>query len=215
MVEKMEHTALVKNNGGQPISDPLAECIVGLINAMRSDFGPKFKSQFEREIDTLKQYKRRLYQKLRGKPINAIVDGYEEFVCSNPEWPPTVPELAFYTDKVAKELEQKKINQAEAERVAALPPPTIDCNPLELLAKAKSASKTGSKEDKAAWLARKAEALKNNEAVLVLHGQNIKRRHAQPVHFCVVNGCQNAGSLSAGTKGGDNWYCAKHFKMAS
>lgn len=211
----MESTALAKNNGCQQTSDPLTECIVSLISAMRSDFGPRFKSQFERETDSLTRYKQRLRQKLQGKPINAIVDGYEDFVDSNPEWPPTVPELAFYTDKATKEIEQKKNNQAEAKRVAALPPPKIDCNPVELLANAKAASLTGSKEDKSAWLARKAEALRNHEAVFSLYGQNIKRRHAQPEHSCAANDCLDAGVLSSGIKGSSNWFCKKHFKTAS
>jgi hypothetical protein len=195
-------------------SDPLAKTIVSMINAMEADYGQTFIKQF-RDTEILKNYKRRLYQKLGGLPINVIIEGYELCTEQNKKFCPTVPEIVESVLEAVKRNKKLEANKVEAECVAALPPPTIDCNPLELLAKAKSASKTGSKEDKAAWLARKAEALKNNEAVLVLHGQNIKRRHAQPVHFCVVNGCQNAGSLSAGTKGGDNWYCAKHFKMAS
>jgi len=194
-------------------SDPLAKTIVGMINAMEADYGQTFIKQF-RDAEVLKNYKRRLYQKLGGLPINAIIDGYELCTEKNKKFCPTVPEIVESVLEAVKRNKKLEANKVEAEKVAALPSPTISCNPLELLAKAKSTSKTGSKEDKAAWMARKAEALKNNEAVLVLHGQNIKRRYAQTEHSCVVNGCHDAGTLSPGTKGSDNWYCKKHFKTA-
>ncbi|WP_333879269.1 hypothetical protein [Methylobacter sp.] len=80
------------------------------------------------------------------------------------------------------------------------------------MAKAKAASETENKEDKAAWMARKEAALKNHEAVLNLHGHKIKQIEPQIIHQCVVTGCFSTGTLSSGTKGSDNWYCIKHSK---
>lgn len=205
-------------NGTQPTSDriesdPLAKTIVSMLNAMEADYGQTFTKQF-RDVEVLKNYKRRLYQKLRGLPINAIIDGYELCTELNKKFCPTVPEIVQSVLEAVKRNKKLEANKMDAESAAALPPPKVTCNPLELLAKAKSASKTGSKEDKAAWMARKAEALRNNEAVLVLHGQSTKRIYAQPEHLCVVNGCRDIGTLSNGTKGSDNWYCIKHFKTA-
>jgi len=195
-------------------SDPLAKTIVDMINAMQSDYGQVFTKQFS-DPEILKNYKRRLYQKLKGFPYKSIIDGYELCVDQNLKFCPTIPEVVANVSEAVKRNKRLEANKAEAESVAALPPPAITCDPLKLLADAKAASKTGSKEDKAAWMARKAEALKNNEAVLVLHGHNIKRRYAQPEHSCVVNGCYKAGTLSNGTKGSDNWYCISHFKTAN
>ncbi|MGZ8173620.1 MULTISPECIES: hypothetical protein [Methylobacter] len=194
-------------------SDPLAKTIVSMINAMEADYGQTFIKQF-RDAEVLKNYKRRLYQKLKGLPIDAIVDGYELCAERNTKFCPTVPRIAESVLEVVKRNKKLEANKIEAESVAALPPPTITCDPLALLAEAKAASKTGSKEDKAAWMARKAEACRNNEAILILHGHNIKRRYAQPEHSCVVNGCHKPGTLSSGTKGSDNWYCSNHFKSA-
>lgn len=206
-------------NGIAPISDriesdPLAKIIVNMINAMEADYGQTFIKQF-RDAEVLKNYKRRLYQKLKGLPIEAIIDGYELCAERNTKFCPSVPGVVESVLETIKRNKKLEANKVEAESVAALPPPTIICNPLELLAEAKAATLTGGKEDKSAWLARKAEALRNHEAVLTLYGQNIKRRHAQPEHSCVVNGCHDAGTLSSGTKGSDNWYCKKHFKTAS
>ncbi len=195
-------------------SDPLASTIVSMVNAMQADYGQIFTKQFS-DSEILKNYKRRLYQKLKGLPIDAIVDGYELSAENNKRFCPTVPEITANVLEVIKRNKKVESNNSEADRVAALPPPKIvECDPLKMLAKAKSASKTSSKEDKAAWMARKEAAFKNNEAVLILYGQNIKRRYAQPEHSCVVNGCNKAGASSNGTKGSDNWYCAKHFKTA-
>lgn len=194
-------------------SDPLAKIIVSMLNAMQADYGQIFTKQFN-DVDVLKNYKRRLYQKLRGLPIDAIIDGYELCTEQNKKFCPTVPQIIQNVLEAVKRNKKLEANKVEAESVAALPAPTITCDPLALLAKAKAASKTGNKEDKAVWMARKAEALKNNEAVLVLYGHKIKRRYAQPEHLCVVNGCSDIGTLSNGTKGNDNWYCIKHFKTA-
>lgn len=194
-------------------TDPLAKIIVSMLNAMQADYGQIFTKQFN-DVDVLKNYKRRLYQKLRGLPIDAIVDGYELCAEQNKKFCPTVPQIIQSVLEAVKRNKKLEANKVEAESVAALPPPTISCDPLALLAKAKAASKTGSKEDEAAWMARKAEALRNNEAVLVLHGQSTKHIYAQPEHLCVVNGCRDIGTLSNGTKGSDNWYCINHFKTA-
>jgi len=69
-------------SGTQPISnnriesDPLAKIIVNMLNAMQADYGQTFIKQFG-DAEVLKNYKRRLYQKLGGLPINAIIEGYE------------------------------------------------------------------------------------------------------------------------------------------
>jgi hypothetical protein len=95
-----ESQELAKRNGGRQISDdPLAMTITSLVNAMRFDFGHKFKSQFT-DDEVLRQYKRRLYAKLRGSDIQDIVDGYDAFITDRPEWPPTVPELCDCVESV-------------------------------------------------------------------------------------------------------------------
>jgi len=195
-------------------SDPLKKTIVNMIRAMRSDYGQVFIKQFQGE-EVLTDFKQRLYQKLNGLPIDAIVDGYELCAERNTRFCPTVPGIVECVLETVKRNKKLEVNKAETESVAALPPPTIICDPLALLAKAKAASRTGNKEDKAAWMTRKAEALRNNDAVLILHGRNIKRRYAQAEHSCAVNGCHDIGTLSPGTKGSDNWFCIKHFKSAS
>ncbi|MDO9271370.1 MAG: hypothetical protein Q7T96_19885 [Methylobacter sp.] len=195
-------------------SDPLAKTIVSMINAMEADYGQTFIKQF-RDAEVLKNYKRRLYQKLKDLPIDAIVNGYELCAERNTKFCPTVPGIVECVLETVKRNKKLNANKVEAEGITALPAPTIICDPLALLAKAKAASRTDSKEDKTAWMARKAEALRNNEAVLILHGYNIKRRYAQPEHLCVVNGCRDTGTLSNGTKGSDNWFCINHFKTAS
>jgi len=194
-------------------SDPLKKTIVNMIRAMRSDYGQVFIKQFQSE-EALTDFKQRLYQKLNGLPIDAIVDGYELCAERNTRFCPTVPGIVECVMETVKRNKKLAANKAETESVAALPPPAIICDPLALLAKAKAASRTGNKEDKAAWMTRKAEALKNHEAVLTLYGQNIKHRYAQPEHLCIANGCHDAGTLSSGTKGGGNWFCKKHFKTA-
>lgn len=74
--------------------DPLADLINSLIACMKADFGGRFVARFPEQED-LRQFKRRLYSKLRGHDIDRILAGYERYVEQNPTptFPPTVPEL--------------------------------------------------------------------------------------------------------------------------
>ena len=214
--------ALAKKTGGQQtseqfLSNSLRECIVSLVNAMRLDFGSKFKAQFSEsenrsKNDALSMYKRRLETKLINEEIQDIVDGYELFIETLSEWPPTVTQLIKYVDQAKKQRLNKLKNQAEAEAIAKLPAPTITCDPLKLLAEAKS--HVGDEEDSHdAWLARKAKALQNYNAVLELHSGNIVKRYASGEHKCCIPSCNNAGTISSSTKGEGNVYCSRHFKQ--
>lgn len=204
-------------NGIAPTSnqfdhDPLAKMVVHIINAMQADFGRLFTMQFD-DPEVLKNYKRRLYAKLKGFPLNAIVSGYENHVEKNTKYIPTVPELVASIQAAVKQDQTDAKNKDEAERLAALPAPTIECNPLEMLAKAKSAT-SGQRTKQEERLARN-DALKNHNAVLNLHSHRYTRRFAQPSHYCAVPGCNKAGTISAGTNGGSNWLCSKHFRLVN
>jgi hypothetical protein len=211
-----ENKKLVKPNGGQQTSDenldPLGRCIVSLINAMKLDFGHKFKSQFG-DSDALRMYKRRLYAKLRDSNLEDIVNGYERFSDARNEWPPTIPEMVDFVEQARKARAQLESNRDEVERLAALPAPIIQCNPLEMLAKAKSAAQPAGKKDHDAWMERKAAALQNHNAVLTLHSHKIRKNYGRPEHQCNFPGCYKTGALSSATGGGGNFYCADHFRM--
>lgn len=194
--------------------DPLAKMVIHVINAMQADFGRLFTKQFD-DPEVLKNYKRRLYAKLKGFPLNAIVSGYENHVETNTKYIPTVPELVASIQAAVKQDQTDAKNKAEAERLANLPAPTIECNPLEMLAKAKLASNGAVKETDDERLKRKAEMLQSHNAVIALHSHKIKQRYAQPEHYCSVNGCRRTGTISAGLNGASSWYCAKHFRLAN
>ncbi|MBS3953651.1 MAG: hypothetical protein KGZ88_11945 [Methylomicrobium sp.] len=200
-----ETAQLAKQNGDQrTFDDPLALCIVSLINAMKADFGHKFKSQFG-DPEALRLYKRRLYAKLKGLEIPDIVDGYERYFEKNTEWPPTVPQLFSLVEQAIKSRVNAEKNRVEAERLAELPPPKHQCDPLAMLADAKAGSgKPGSK----------AAALQNHAAVLELSHSKTLHSFAGFEHGCTIPGCSNAGTISAGTVGGSNFYCREHFRMA-
>lgn len=194
-----------KQTGGvQTFNQPLIDCINHLVNAMRSDFGHKFKSQFK-DPDELTQYKKRLYRKLDSKHLDDIVEAYESFLEAKPEWPPTVPEMIVGVYNIEKAIKKREQNRVEAERVAALPAPTHDCNPIEMLAEAKAKNESETK----------AEMVLQHEALLKLHSGNINKRFADDYHLCSVSNCSKAGTVTASVRGGENWYCMNHFRVFS
>jgi len=184
-----------------------------MINAMKADYGRIFTKQFFDE-ETLTNFKRRLYQKLKGLEIEAVVEGYELCIERNTKFCPTVPEIVAAVLETIKRHQKRDENRAEAQRVSALPAPKISCNPLELLDQAKSAGELGAGQTGEERMARRAELLKNHEAMLVLHGHSIKRIHADIEHSCARHGCRMPGGISSGITGKGNFYCADHYRMA-
>jgi len=184
--------------------------ITSLVNAMRFDFGHKFISVFK-DKESLRMYKRRLYSQLRGCDVQDLADGYENFLDGRPEWPPTVPDLCGCVDKCRQSRLKALANQAEAERVAALPPPSVECDPLAMFAEAKAKTDTlPANRDE-----RRAQLLQLHNATLSAHSDKIKHIYAQHEHSCSVGFCKSAGVLSASTKGDGNFYCREHFREYS
>jgi len=155
--------------------DQLALCIVQLVEAMRTDFGQKFKAKFQNEND-LRQYKRRLYAKLRGRSIPCIRDGYERYVDSGAAWPPEIPELVDCVAKVEALWLANEKRRNESDHYAALPAPTMTVDALALLAEAKAKADARGPESLEERQAKLAALEQNHNAVLALHGRNIQRR---------------------------------------
>lgn len=197
-------------------ADPLAKTIVSIMNAMRADYGRIFTKQFGgedgKEIITL--FKRRLYQKLKGIDIEAIVEGYEICIGRNTKFCPTVPEIVGAALETVKAHKKRDQNLEEAARVSALPAPKIiECDPLAMLAKVKR-NATNPEEASEDRMKRRADILQNHEALLVLNSHKIKRRYAGQEHSCEYGGCNSAGGIANSTTGNGNYYCATHYRMA-
>jgi hypothetical protein len=184
-------------------ADPLAKTIQSVTNAMKADYGTQFDRLFKTEAD-LTEFKRRFYKRVRGKELGDIADGYEAYVDAKNKYMPNLEDLMIEIDEIETNRRRREQNQAEAERVAALPAPKIECNPLEMLAEAKK-SKTGTRT--------REECLKAHDALLTLHAHLIK--HIEPDHFhsCEVGFCRKPGSISTNPKGGP-YYCLEHYKIA-
>lgn len=196
-------------------SDQLAKTIVSIMNAMAADYGRIFTKQFN-DKEAITFFKRRLYQKLKGIDIEAIVEGYEICIGRNTKFCPTVPEIVGATLETVKAHKKRDQLLNEAARVSALPAPKItQCNPLEMLANAQLKKQVEKEETHDVWVARKAVLLKNHEAVLVLNRSKINRKFAGPENVCGYGGCNKAGTLTSSTTGNGNYYCAIHYRMSA
>ena len=193
-------------------SDPLAKTIISVMNAMKADYGRIYAKQFDSD-EAITFFKRRLYQKLKDIEIEAIVEGYEICIGRNTHFCPTVPEIVAAVLETVKTHKKREENKAEAERVSALPAPTISCNPVEMLLTAKKLVKQGD-ETKKDWMARKAEIWKNQEAILNLYSHKIAKKIAGPEHKCMYGGCGRPGAISRATTGKGNYYCAEHYRVS-
>jgi hypothetical protein len=209
-----ENQELVQMPGTTQTSDPVNIGITHLLRAMKADFAQKFSSRFTDDRE-LRDYKQRLRKIFENNTAADIYDAYERYLDTRPEWPPTNIDLRSHLEDLLKDRKKQMENKAEAQRIAALPAPTIEVNAMEMLAKAKAASKTKGKDDHAAWMKRKAAADQNNAAVLMLHSHRIRKRYASAEHKCAVEFCRKAGTNSASNTGGGNFYCKEHYREQS
>ena len=202
--------APVKTNGTTPTSslNPTAQLVLQISLAMKADFGSQYVKLFKTDAD-LREYKNRLYTKVKQFTLGDIERGYEDYVNSGNRFVPTVPDLVAVIKAAQTErLKQSRLN-AESTRIAALPAPTIECNPLEMLAKAKQAPKV--EETAEERIKKRADALKNHQALLTLSSHHIRHVEVSREHLCAVEHCRNTGALSSATSGHGNYYCAEHY----
>lgn len=190
--------------------------IILLVNVMYVDYGKQFEKRFNSaNVDPetgenleLKLYKNRLLERFKGHDPLIILAGYERAAAESPKFIPGVQELIAAIEAVDKEHKKAEINRIEAERVSALPPPTITCDPVQMFAEAK-ANHNGI-PTRAEMDAR----IENHRALLIIHGDNIRSIRPNGEQLCKYGACNNAGTLSRSTKGDGNFYCADHFRAA-
>lgn len=185
---------------GKPL-DELARTINSVIAAMSADFGDRFKRAFEAPED-LRQYKRRLYMLLRGKPAAAVVDAYEQVVAEKPGLIPTAPEISQAAERVAVSMRRAEAERMEAERITALPPP----NSSGMRRIRDGAARIGAEDS-----GELAEAVAAHEELIRRHTREERiRRPGLRITPCPV--CGNPGTFSYSTTGSETWYCLEHFR---
>lgn len=197
------------------IPPTVRNAIILLVNVMKVDYMHQFHRTYKTESD-VRIFQNRLRERFKGYNPTAILSGYELCASKTVKFLPTVQELIESIETVAKSLKTAEINRKEAERVSALPAPTITCDPVAMFVAAKldydSSSDTETVEGLAAY---HREKLKNHAALLVLSGSHIRKIViSEARHLCQYHGCRSAGAIGSGTKGDGNFYCATHYRMA-
>lgn len=189
----------------------LAKVILSITIAMKADFGQQYIKQFAIEED-LRQYKRQLYVRMKGRNLQDIMTAYDDYVDAGNEFCPNVPQLIKHVDEAAKNRRRTEANCAEALRIGNTPKTTIECQPLEMLKEAREAlkQKQQTSEEK---MRDRAAALKAHEELLRAHKDKIQRKYCDTEHSCHVGYCANPGTMSHGTTGNGNFYCPEHYRQ--
>lgn len=223
-MKKMNEITKNQNSTGiqQTSNDLLKNCILNLVNAMKADFGKKFEARFpntDEGNEDLRQYKRRLYAKLRDREICDIIDGYENFIDSKPDWPPTVPDLIAAVKDASFLRHRKELSDAELERKteAAKAGPMkkqIECNPIAMLREARSNADQYKDENTEKRAIRRKQIINHHGRLIIDFEQMNHSRLSVPAvgHTCSVAICFKPGVLSHSVNGVDNWYCQEHFR---
>lgn len=185
------------------------KAIVSLVMALEVDYAAQFKSAYGTD-EQVRAFKNRLLEEFRGAGAVAddVVNGYEAFISvpENAKFMPTLPQLLQCVGLAKAERLAKAKRTAEAESLVGLPAPKmVDCNPLAMLASAKA---DGGKRSK-------AELLAEHEALINAHAARglVRMVRGGAKDRCTVAGCHAVGSVSAGQRGGGNFYCVDHARM--
>jgi hypothetical protein len=181
--------------------------IILLVNVMRVDYNRQFEKQFSSNFE-MQLFKNRLRERFKGFDPRIILAGYEKAASESPKFMPGVQELIRAIESVDKEHKKAEINRIEAERVSALPPPTITCDPVQMFAEAKA------KQNGTPTRAEMDARIENHRALLIIHGDKIRSIKPNADQLCKHGMCNEAGTLSRSTSGGGNFYCADHYRMA-
>lgn len=94
--------------------DVLKNAVTSVVMAMTTDYGAVFRSAYPGDED-IRQLKCQLYAKLRGLPVNCIIEGYENCVANNTKFCPTVPEIVGSVLAVVKLVSIDKALRIEVE----------------------------------------------------------------------------------------------------
>lgn len=184
------------------------QAIILLVNVMYVDYGAQFANRFKSDIE-LQIYKNRLLERFKGHDPRIILSGYEKAAAESPKFIPGVQELIASIEAVEKEHKKAEINRIEAERVSALPPPTISCDPVQMFEEAMQ------RRDGIPTRAEMDARIENHRALLIIDGDKIRTIRPNAEQLCKHGMCNKAGTLSRSTKGDGNFYCADHFRAAS
>lgn len=183
------------------------QAIILLVNVMYVDYGTQFSNRFKSDLE-LQIYKNRLLERFKGHDPRIILSGYEKAAADSPKFIPGVQELIAAIESVDKEHKKAEINRIEAERVSALPPPTITCDPVQMFEEAKA------KQNGIPTRAEMDARIENHRALLIIHGDKIRSIRPTPEQLCKYGACGDAGTLSRSTKGDGNFYCSDHFRAS-
>lgn len=183
------------------------QAIILLVNVMYVDYDYLFEKRFKSDLE-LQIYKNRLLERFRGHDPKIILAGYERAAAESPDYVPKVQKLIKSIEAVEKEYKNAEINRIEAERVSALPPPTITCDPVKMFEAAKA------KQDGRPTRAEMDARIENHRALLIIHSEKIRSIRPTPEQLCKYGACNNAGTLSRSTKGDGNFYCSNHFRTS-
>lgn len=181
--------------------------IILLVNVMYIDYDKQFENRFKSDLE-LQIYKNRLLERFKGQDPRIILAGYERAAAESPEFVPKVQKLIAAIEACDREHKKAEINRIEAERVSALPAPTITCDPVQMLADAKR------KQNGLPTRAEMDARIENHRALLVIHGDRIRSIRPNGNQLCKYGACDQAGTLSSSTSGGGNFYCSDHFAVS-
>ena len=121
-----------------------------------------------------------------------------------------------YSGRAKKERLARERVQEEVDRVNALPGPkqTIDCDPVAMLAAAKSNAEKEEDLTTEERANRLAELMQNHLAILTMNRHLLRKPKFNPVAYsCAYSGCGKLGALSDSTRGEGPYYCGSHALM--
>jgi hypothetical protein len=192
-----------------------------LAKQLKTDFGRLYSSRFTNDQE-LKDWKNRLWTKAKGLHPQDMLDGYESIVDTKPGRLPEIPEIVAATLVFLKIRVNQEKNQAEADRIALMPPKKEISESVARKNMDKIKKKLGTafdRMDEHETEQQKKERLIRLEQKRLEHEELLNESFPMrgkdiipiPSHECHVGWCRKPGTMSNATTGNGNFYCGEHF----
>jgi len=183
------------------------EIVITITTALSVDYASQFKKAYatDEEITLLKK---RMWMGLKNINPQYAAKAYQLLCDESPEYMPTLQSILSKSKSIQAKTMREQAEIEERERLAELPAPTHNVNPVEMLVKAKMvASNQGDSTQ-----AERDERIARHNAVISEYTRlgHVETAPRPDNWKCAVHHCRQAGVLSGGFS--ETWYCKEHHR---
>ena len=184
----------------------LKEVVITITTALSVDYASQFKKAYA-NADEITLLKKRMWMGLKNVDPESSAKAYQLLCDETPEYMPTLQSILSRSKSIQAKTRREQADIEEHERLAQLPPPAHNVDPLKMLRDAKEAT-----QERDSTQEERDERIARHNAVISEYTRKgyVKTAPRSDNWKCAVHHCRQAGSFSGGFS--DTWFCKEHYR---